>query len=73
MLDYMEFVHFILAFLRAGGLEFAQVADALVLAAARPDPSDEEIAQFDTVCASQNFSTFADYRLHQVMPAMLSC
>eukprot|EP00884_Botryococcus_braunii_P017573 jgi/Botrbrau1/449/Bobra.110_2s0096.1 len=66
MLDYMEFVHFISAFLRAGGLEFSQVADALVLAAARPDPSEEEIAQFDTVCASQNFSTFADYRLHKI-------
>jgi hypothetical protein len=38
-LAYEEFVHFVACFLGSAGLAFEQVADALVLAAARPDPT----------------------------------
>jgi hypothetical protein len=64
-LDYAEFVHFVCAFLTTGKLAFGDVADALVLAAARPDASDEEQAQLDSVVGTTNFANFADYRMHQ--------
>lgn len=67
-LDYSEFVHFICAFLHAGGLTFSQVAGGLVYAAARPDPSDEEQARIDALAGvpAEDFDTFADWRAHKI-------
>lgn len=65
-LDYMEFVHFICAFCHAGNLEFGQVADALILAAARDDPSPEEQQWLEEQLAQLDHVHFDDARMQKI-------
>ena len=64
-LDFAQFVHFIAAFLQAGGLEFGQVADALVAAAARPaGAGGDDDVRLAKECEALEGMHYTDRRMH---------
>eukprot|EP01025_Chloroclados_australasicus_P012167 TRINITY_DN1557_c0_g1_i1.p1 TRINITY_DN1557_c0_g1~~TRINITY_DN1557_c0_g1_i1.p1 ORF type:complete len:414 (-),score=67.41 TRINITY_DN1557_c0_g1_i1:282-1523(-) len=66
-LDYKDFVRFMETFLKATKVEFSKVADKLLLAAARADPSEDEFKiDMEEVFRSSEFKTFLDLRLHKI-------
>eukprot|EP01026_Neomeris_dumetosa_P042705 TRINITY_DN3563_c0_g2_i7.p1 TRINITY_DN3563_c0_g2~~TRINITY_DN3563_c0_g2_i7.p1 ORF type:complete len:382 (-),score=73.57 TRINITY_DN3563_c0_g2_i7:121-1101(-) len=66
-LDYKDFVRFMGTFLKASKVEFSKVADKLLLAAARSDPSEDEFKiDMEEVFRSSEFKTFMDLRLHKI-------